>query len=157
MALVVKSPPDNLGDLRDTGLIPGSGRSPRRGNGNPLQYSCLENPTDREVWWVSVHGDAKGQTLLKQLSTIDLRFVIRKMMLVLLTIPSIVLSSLQSSLNSIFSSHYNLGDELGQYYLCYFVRTPRLRWVNLYAWGPYLRKGDELRQVCGLGLWTQES
>ena len=43
----------NVGDL---GLIPGSGRSPREGNGNPLQYSCLENPMDREAWWATVHG-----------------------------------------------------------------------------------------------------
>ena len=46
----------NAGDL---GLIPGLGRSPGVGNGNPLQYSCLENPTDRGVWHVTVHGVAK--------------------------------------------------------------------------------------------------
>ena len=40
----------NAGDVRDIGLIPGSGRSPEEGNGNPLQYSCLENPMDREAW-----------------------------------------------------------------------------------------------------------
>ena len=44
---VIKNPPANAGDTRDMGLIPGSGRSPRVGNGNPLQYSCLENPMDR--------------------------------------------------------------------------------------------------------------
>ena len=43
----------NAGDL---GLIPGSGRSPGEGNGNPLQYSCLENPMDRGAWWATVHG-----------------------------------------------------------------------------------------------------
>ena len=43
----------------DTGLIPGSGRSPGEGNGNPLQYSCLENPMDRIDWWVTVHEVAK--------------------------------------------------------------------------------------------------
>ena len=48
---MVKNPPDNTEDVRDTGLIPGSGRSPGGGNGNPLQYSCLENPTDRGAWW----------------------------------------------------------------------------------------------------------
>ena len=47
MALVVKNPPANAGDIRDVGLIPGSGRSPGGGYGNPLQYSCLENPTDK--------------------------------------------------------------------------------------------------------------
>ena len=49
----------NEGDL---GSIPGSGRSPGEGNGNPLQYSCLENPMDREAWWATVHGVAKNQT-----------------------------------------------------------------------------------------------
>ena len=47
MALVVKNLPANAGDIRDVGLIPGSGRSPGGGYGNPLQYSCLENPTDK--------------------------------------------------------------------------------------------------------------
>ena len=44
------------------GLIPGLGRSPGEGNGNPLQYSCLENPMDREAWPATVHGVAKSQT-----------------------------------------------------------------------------------------------
>jgi len=47
VGLVVKNPPANAGDVRDTGFIPGWGRSPGEGNSNPLQYSCLENPTDR--------------------------------------------------------------------------------------------------------------
>ena len=47
---VVKNPPANAGDARDTGSIPGSGRSPGVGNGTPLQYSCLENPMDRGAW-----------------------------------------------------------------------------------------------------------
>ena len=54
--------------LRDTGSIPGLGRSPGEGQGNPLQYSCLENPMDRGAWWATVHGAAKSQTQLKQLS-----------------------------------------------------------------------------------------
>ena len=49
-------------DLEDPGLIPWSGRSPGEGNGNPLQYSCLENPMDRGAWWATVHGVAKSQT-----------------------------------------------------------------------------------------------
>ena len=57
----VKNPPANTGDVRDTGSITGLGRSPRRGHGNPLQYSCLENPTDREAWQVTVHRVAKSQ------------------------------------------------------------------------------------------------
>ena len=50
MALVVKNPPANAGDLRDLDSIPGLGRSPGGGHGNPLQYSCLENPMDRGTW-----------------------------------------------------------------------------------------------------------
>ena len=50
MAQWVKNPPANAGDLRDTSLIPGSGKSPGGGQGSPLQYSCLENPMDREGW-----------------------------------------------------------------------------------------------------------
>ena len=53
---VVKNPPANAGDADP---IPGSGRSPGEGNGNPLQYSCLGNPMDREAWWATVHGVAK--------------------------------------------------------------------------------------------------
>ena len=48
----------------DPGLIPGSGRSPGEGNGNPLEYSCLENPMDRETWWATVYGVTKSQTQL---------------------------------------------------------------------------------------------
>ena len=62
MVLVVKNLPANAGDIRDTGLIPGSGRSTGGGHGNPLQYSCLENPMDREVWRAMVHGVTKSQT-----------------------------------------------------------------------------------------------
>ena len=60
--LVVKSPPASAGDTGDVGLIPGSGRSPGEGNGDPLQYSCLENPTDRGAWRATVHGVAKSRT-----------------------------------------------------------------------------------------------
>ena len=64
MTPVVKNPPSNAGDIRDAGLIPGSGRSPGGGHGNPLQYSCLENPMDREAWQATVHGVTKSQTRL---------------------------------------------------------------------------------------------
>ena len=47
---MLENPPGNAGDIRDLGLIPGSGRSPGGGHGNPLQYSCLENPMDRGAW-----------------------------------------------------------------------------------------------------------
>ena len=59
---VVKNPPANGGGARDSGLIPGSRRSPGEGNGNPLQYSCLGNPMDRGAWQATVQGVAKSQT-----------------------------------------------------------------------------------------------
>ena len=55
VVLVVKNPPANSSDVRDTGSIPGLGRSPGGGHHNPLQYSCLENPMDRGAWWATVH------------------------------------------------------------------------------------------------------
>ena len=58
---MVKNLPANAGG---TGSNPGSGRSPGGGHGNPLQYSCLENPMDRGAWWATVHGDVQSQTLL---------------------------------------------------------------------------------------------
>ena len=64
VALVVKSPPATAGDARDEGSIPGSGRFPGGGNGNPLQYSYLGNPKDRGAWWAAVYGSAKSQTPL---------------------------------------------------------------------------------------------
>ena len=63
---MVKNPPANAGDM---GSIPGSGRSPGEGNGNPLQDSCLGNPMDRGAWWATVHGVAKSQTRLKRLDS----------------------------------------------------------------------------------------
>ena len=62
MMLVVKNPPANTGDLRDADLIPGWGRSPGGGHGNPLQYSCLENPMDRGAWWATVQGNKESDT-----------------------------------------------------------------------------------------------
>ena len=59
---VVKNPPANVGDTKDMGSIPGSRRSPGEGNGNPLQYSCLENSTDRGAWRAAVHAVAKSLT-----------------------------------------------------------------------------------------------
>ena len=66
MALVVKNLPANAGETRDTGSIPGSGRSPGGGHGDPLQYSCLENPMELGAWWATVHSGAKSWTQLKQ-------------------------------------------------------------------------------------------
>ena len=69
VGLVVKNRLPMQQTLRDVGLIPGSGRSPGEGNGNPLQDSCLENPKDRGVWQVTIHRVTKSQTLWEQLST----------------------------------------------------------------------------------------
>ena len=62
VALAVKNLPANAGDVRDGSIIPGSGRSPGGGHGNPLKYSCLENPKDRGARQATVHGVAKTQT-----------------------------------------------------------------------------------------------
>ena len=60
VALVVTNPPPSAGDIRDAGSIPGFGRSPGEGHGNPLQDSCLENPVDREPWQATVHRVTKS-------------------------------------------------------------------------------------------------
>ena len=65
VVLEVKNPPAYAGDSRDTDLIPGSGRSPGGGHGNPLQYSRLENPMDRGAWWAIVHGVTDSWTPVK--------------------------------------------------------------------------------------------
>ena len=62
---MVKNSPANAGDVRDTGLVPGLGRSPGGGHDNPLQYSCLENPMDSGVWWAIVHVVTKSLTQLE--------------------------------------------------------------------------------------------
>ena len=59
MVLVIKNPPADVGDARDAGSIPGSGRPPGGGKGNPLQYSSLENFMDRGAWWATVYGVTK--------------------------------------------------------------------------------------------------
>ena len=61
---MVKNPLANAGDIREVGSIPGLGVSPEGGHGNPLQCSNLENTVDRGVWWATVHGVMKSQTLL---------------------------------------------------------------------------------------------
>ena len=68
LSFMVKNLLANAWDIRDTGSIPRLGRSPGGGHGNPLQYSCLENPMDRGTCWATVHKVAKSQTQLKWLS-----------------------------------------------------------------------------------------
>ena len=64
VALTVKNPPANPGEVRDSGSVPGLGRYPGERNGNALQCSCLENPMDRGAWWATVHGVTKSKTRL---------------------------------------------------------------------------------------------
>ena len=59
---MVKNPSANAGDIRDTGSIPGLGRSPGEGHENPLQYSCLENSMDRGAWQAIIHGITESDT-----------------------------------------------------------------------------------------------
>ena len=80
----VKASACNAGDL---GSIPGLGRSPGEGNGNPLQYSCLENPMDRGAWWATVHGVAKSQTRLS-----DFTFLLRITCLILSLSPLLLIN-----------------------------------------------------------------
>ena len=72
MVLVVKNLTASAGDLRDVGLIPGLGRSPGEGNGNPLQYSCLENSMDRGAWRAIVHEGHKELDMTKLLRSVSL-------------------------------------------------------------------------------------
>ena len=65
--LVVKNPAAKAGDIRDVVLIPELGRSPGIENGNPLQYTCLENPMAREIWWAVVHGVTKESDVTESL------------------------------------------------------------------------------------------
>ena len=67
--LVINNPPTNAGDIRDMGLIPWPGRAPGGGDGNPLQYACLENPLKREAWQITVPGVTNSWTRLKSLSS----------------------------------------------------------------------------------------
>ena len=66
---MIKNPPAKAGDARGVGLIPGSGRSSGGGYGNPLQYSCLEDPMDRGAWQATIHGVTESRIRLRQLST----------------------------------------------------------------------------------------
>ena len=84
VVLVLKNLLTNAGDVRDADLIPGWGRSPGEGHGNPLQYSCLESPMNREAWQDTVHGVLNSWTRLKRLST-HMVFIILSLLLLNIT------------------------------------------------------------------------
>ena len=68
---MIKNPPADEGDARDVGFIPGSGRSPGAGNGNPLQYSCWDKPMDKGAWQTVVTGVTKSWTQLSAHTNLD--------------------------------------------------------------------------------------
>ena len=74
---VVKGLPASEEDARDTGLIPGSGRFPGEGNGNPLQYSCLENPMAGGAWYATIHGVAKSWTQLSDFTSLTFKVTVQ--------------------------------------------------------------------------------
>ena len=72
---MVKNPPANAGDIRDMGSIPGSGKSPGGGHGNPLQYSCLENPIDSGAWQDTIYESKVYVTVEKLLNLSESQFL----------------------------------------------------------------------------------
>ena len=78
VALVVKNPSANAGEARDLGSIPGLGRFPGGGHGNPLQYSCLENSMDRGAWQATIHRVTQSRTQVKRLSMHAHTLIIKK-------------------------------------------------------------------------------
>ena len=118
---VVKNPPAKAGDtLRDAGSVPGSGRSPEGGHGNPLQYSCLENPMDRGAWQATVHrtvdSDTTKETQLKQRSWSDGARTVFIVISPLLTSSLIVIIfSLRLALGFVIFL-FPLGSRLGEFF-----------------------------------------
>ena len=100
--LVVKNLPTNAGEIRDASLIPGSGRCPKEGYGNPLQYSCLENPMDRGTWQATIHRASKSGTWLKQLTHTSTggQQILNENFSTLRSIPLLILSQCQSDNSS---------------------------------------------------------
>ena len=82
-----KASANNAGD---TGSIPGLGRSPGKGNGNPLQYSCLENPMDPGAWWATVHGVAKSRTRLSDFSSLLLHHSLKQFLCLEISPPKLI-------------------------------------------------------------------
>ena len=124
VALVVKNPPANAWGVSDVGSIPGLGRFPGGGNGNPLQYSCLENPMDREAWWATVHGAAKSQAQLSNLAhSTYTHFFIGLFVFLLLSRMS-CLHTLQMNYLSVPSSANTFSHSVGVFLFCLWFPLP---------------------------------
>ena len=105
--LFVKTPPANAGDM---GLIPGLGRSPGEGNGDPFQYSCLRNSMDRGVWWTTVHRGHKSSTWLSDQTTaniykIDKARCIKELSWIIKTLPYMI-NLLNNAKNELIHKNY---------------------------------------------------
>ena len=125
---MVKNPPANTGNARDTGLIPESGRSPARGKGNPLQYPCPGNPTDQGAWRAAVHGVTKSWT---QLSA-DALCIVSFSNLTLLMVSS------GSHPSSLSSECKNWGSEG----LTHLPERPQWGWATSLGWLPDLQESS---------------
>ena len=150
MALVIKNPPGQEGDAEDRGSIPGSGRSLEVGNGNPLQYSCLENPMDRSVWWAIVHGVAKSQT---QLSRWACTHTISK------TLPKLLSLSSWSSVHALLlpRKHLMICSSLFCMWQCFFSISWQMRpWLSWNDLGE-LRFGSIEHNVSSKGIHFQHA
>ena len=109
MELVVKNLPDNAGDVRYRGSIPGLGSSPGEGNGNPLQCACLENSMDRVTWQALVHGVAKTRTWLSDLAQHIDHIIEYDMIFLFLCLTSLsmkISTSIHAAANDIISFFY---------------------------------------------------
>ena len=102
---VVKIPPANAGDIEGLGLIPGWGRSPGEGNGNPLQYSCLENSMDGETWWATVHGVAKSPMWVSDFTFTNIKILLLKVAI----IKTIIQKTRKGKINILIATHWTKG------------------------------------------------
>ena len=149
VALVVKNLPAKAGDWRDMGLIAVLGRSPGGGHGDPLQYSCLENPVDREAWQAMAHRVTKSWRWLKQLSAHACCFsLLNRKSLVWMFLPPVLpddyFSEISKHLHSITgictASLFKSGFYIVLIYEDLLYQTWRLiLLVFLHVWGPWFR------------------
>ena len=162
---VVKNPPANAGAEGDLGLIPGCGRSPGGGNGNPLQYSCLENPMGRGAWWATVHGVAESWTrLIRHTHLTNPAVQHRKALLFLLKVPHAILSRFCHSLSRPYRHLGSVWHPRTES-LCRGTQLTKLRLRSLSLMLPpltqtsrllHLPDGKEGKQVLGVGERSEE-